>query len=285
MDHWPDEPAVYDRGRTDVDGVSAESLWEHVRLGCLPPVEVRALKDDVPPVTEHAFSTYGRLDGDRLEALYQRGYTLRLGNLQRCTPAVAGLCRRIQQETGYSSYAHAFLTPPGRQGLRHHWDQQMALIVQLEGVKRWELWRPVVDAPMRMVNESSQVWRPEWVEGWERQGPDHVVLLEPGQCLVLPRGWVHNPLVPADSGAGSVHLTVAIRERTPYWLAEQLLSSALGDPELRRVVRPGELLGEELPGRLDQVRRRLVDHLVSVDVSVLAEQVGRAALVDREYTT
>jgi hypothetical protein len=30
------------------------------------------------------------------------------------------------QKTSYSNYVHAFLTPPGNQGLRHHWDQQMA---------------------------------------------------------------------------------------------------------------------------------------------------------------
>ncbi|MEV6815655.1 hypothetical protein AB0M52_26550, partial [Micromonospora sp. NPDC051296] len=30
----------------------------------------------------------------------------------------------IQEETGYSNYIHAFLTPGREQGLRHHWDQQ-----------------------------------------------------------------------------------------------------------------------------------------------------------------
>ncbi|MFK0063315.1 JmjC domain-containing protein [Streptomyces werraensis] len=283
--HWPDEPRVYDRGRTAVDEITADSLWEHVHLGCLPPVEVRALKGDVPSITEHAFSTYGRLDGERLRALYERGYTIRLGNLQRCMAAVGRLTRAIQQETGYSNYAHAFLTPAGQQGLRHHWDQQMAVIVQLAGVKRWELWAPVVDAPMRTFNDSGRVWRAEWVGEWERRGPDQVVLLEPGQSLLVPRGWVHNPLSPKDAGEDSVHLTFAIRERTPYWLAEQLLAEALKDPELRRVIRPGDLLGGGLPDQLSLVRRRLLHHLGTVDLAALAEQVARTALTDVEYTT
>lgn len=285
MTRWPDEPAVYDRGRTDVDTITADWLWEHVRLGCVPPEEVRAVKSDVPSITAHAYSTHGRLDGARLLALYERGYTIRLGNLQRCMAAVGRMSREIQQETGYSNYVHAFMTPTGRQGLSHHWDQQMAVIVQLEGVKRWELWAPVVSAPMRTYNDSGRVWREEWVDDWERRGPDQVVLLEPGQSLLVPRGWIHNPLVPKDGGKDSVHLTFAIRERTPFWLAEQLLGSAIEDPELRRVIRPGDLLGPGLPDHLDQVRQRLVDHLSGVDVAALAEQVSRCALTDLEYTT
>ncbi|MER7841447.1 cupin domain-containing protein [Streptomyces sp. NPDC096040] len=275
---------MYNRGRTDMDTITADWLWEHVRLSCVPAEEVRAVKADVPSITAHAFSTYGRLDGDRLRGLYERGYTIRLGNLQRCMTAVARLSRGIQQETGYSNYVHAFMTPPGQQGLRHHWDQQMAVIVQLEGIKRWELWAPVVDAPMRTFNDSGAVWRPEWVDDWERRGPDQAVLLEPGQSLLLPRGWIHNPLVPKD-GKDSVHLTFAIRERTPYWLAEQLLEQVIKDPELRRVIRPGDLLGAALPNQLAEVRQQLLHHLRTTDLAALAEQIAHTALTDLEYST
>lgn len=49
----------------------------------------------------------------------------------------------IQRETGYSNYSHTFVTPPGRQRLLHHGDQQMAVIVRIAGIKRWQLWRDV----------------------------------------------------------------------------------------------------------------------------------------------
>lgn len=286
MTAWPDHPEVYERGSAEVDQlVTAEWLWEHIDLGCVPPVEVRALKDSVPSITHHAYSTYDRLDGARLRGLYGRGYTIRLGNLQRVMPVLARISRGIQQETGYSNYVHAFLTPGGRQGLRHHWDQQMALIVQVAGVKRWQLWRPVVASPMRDVNTSHGVWRDDFVQEWEKTGPDLEVDLRPGQTLLLPRGWVHNPFVPADSAEGSVHLTFAVRERTPFWMAEQILAGALHDAEFRRVVLPGEIFGAGLPGLLDDVRRRLVAHLSTVDADRLARYVARAATTDLEYTT
>ncbi|MEV7655305.1 cupin domain-containing protein [Streptomyces anulatus] len=41
------------------------------------------------------------------------------------------------------------MTPPGSQGLLHHQDQQMAVIVQIAGVKRWRLWHPMLPSPMR----------------------------------------------------------------------------------------------------------------------------------------
>ncbi|MEU7018194.1 cupin domain-containing protein [Streptomyces sp. NPDC046385] len=94
----------------------------------------------------------------------------------------------IQTETGHSNYVHAFLTPPGHQGLRHHWDQQMAVIVQISGTKRWQLWRPPVEGPMREYNESWRVWQEDYIPKWEAAGPDVEVDLKAGQSLLLPRG-------------------------------------------------------------------------------------------------
>ncbi|MEV5047320.1 cupin domain-containing protein [Streptomyces griseoincarnatus] len=284
---WPQEPEVLERGTTALDQVvTAESLWEHVRLGCVPADEVRVVRGDVPSITAAAFSTNGRTEGPRLVGLYENGYTIRLGNLQRVMVPLARISRGIQEETGYSNYVHAFLTPPGCQGLRHHWDQQMAVIVQLAGVKRWQLWGPVVESPMREVGESWRVWRPEFIPEWEAKGPDLEVDLRPGQALTVPRGWVHNPFVPDGVEEGSVHLTFAIRERTPYWLAEQLVAGALtGDAAFRRIIPPPSLEGVELPARLAEARGRLVEYLEGLDVAALADQVAAASRTHVEYTT
>ncbi|WP_328434610.1 JmjC domain-containing protein [Streptomyces sp. NBC_00425] len=282
---WPDEPRVYQRGRTDVDSViTADWLWDHIDLGCVPPEEVRAVKKGVPSITAHAFSTHGRTDGRRLRGLYERGYTIRLGNLQRVMAVFGRISHEIQQETGCSNYVHAFMTAAGQQGLSHHWDQQMAVIVQLAGGKLWELWGPVVDSPMREVNESGRVWDESWIPGWEDRGPDLSVHLMPGESLLVPRGWVHNPSVPED-GQDSVHLTFAIRERTPYWLAEKILAGLIENPAMRRIIPPGELLGPGLPRHLEETCGQLASYLASVDVEGLAERVTTAALSELEYTT
>ena len=157
MSAWPDEPRVYQRRPGDLERViSASVLHDHIETGCIPADEIAVVKAPHPSLSQKAFQADGRTDPARLRKLYGQGFTIRIGNLQRVMPAMARASRAIQQETGYSNYVHAFLTPPGNQGLRHHWDQQTGVIAQLDGVKRWHLWRPPpeAEAPMRDYNES-----------------------------------------------------------------------------------------------------------------------------------
>lgn len=281
---WPDEPRVFERGKTALDEtVTAAYLNDYVDTGCMPAAEIAVVKAPGPSLNQNAYMTGGRTDPAKLRALYEKGFTLRLGNLQRVMPFMARVSRDIQRETGYSNYIHAFLTPPGSQGLRHHWDQQMAIIVQTAGVKRWQLWRPPVEAPMREYNESWRVWRDTYIPNWEAAGPDLEIDLRSGQSLLLPRGWVHNPHVVAEEH--SVHLTFAIRERTPMWLAEQLVAGAIADLDFRRIILPGDIHGAALAARLRETREALVRYLGGLDLDDLTSPVRRAALTELEYTT
>ena len=148
MSTWPDQPRVYQRQPGDLDRViSASVLHDHVDTGCIPADEIAVVKAPHPSLSQKAFQANRRTDAARLRKLYDQGYTIIISNLQRVMPAMARACRAIQQETGYSNYVTAFLTPPGSQGLRHHWDQQTGVIAQLDGVKRWHLWRPPARSP------------------------------------------------------------------------------------------------------------------------------------------
>ncbi|MDX3383602.1 cupin domain-containing protein [Streptomyces niveiscabiei] len=282
---WPDEPRVFERDRTALDEtVTKDYLHDYAFAGCVPANEIAVVKAPAPSLNQNAFTTDGRTDAAKLTKLYDTGFTIRLGNLQRVVPYLAAVSRGIQQETGYSNYVHAFLTPPGNQGLRHHWDQQMAVIVQISGVKRWQLWRPPVEAPMRAYNESWRVWRDDYIPGWEAAGPDTEIDLRAGQSLLLPRGWVHNPYV-VDEGEHSIHLTFAIRERTLLWLAEKLVAEAIDDPEFRRIVLPAVVNGPMLAAWMREARQALRGHLDGLDLDDLASAVRDAAVTELEYTT
>ncbi|MFI1728162.1 JmjC domain-containing protein [Streptomyces acidicola] len=280
---WPDNPRVYERGRTEVDeAMSLARFNELIDTGCAPPDEVAVIK--AGPSNRTAFLTAGRTDAAKLRRLADRGHTIRFGNMQRWIPFFHRLSLGIQRETGYSNYMHAFLTPGGEQGLLHHWDQQMAVIVQVAGTKTWHLWAPPVSAPMREYNESFRVWREDFIPQWEATGPDLTVELKAGQTLLLPRGWVHNPHA-LHHAEPSLHLTFAVRERTPLWLAEQLVAQAIEQPEFRRVIVPPDLEQPELADRLDETRRALVAFLGELDMGEMAGMVRRAAVTELEYTT
>ncbi|MER6525336.1 cupin domain-containing protein [Streptomyces sp. NPDC001508] len=274
---------MYARGRTALDSiVTVRSLHEWIDTGCVPAAEVAVMK--AGPSNREAFKTDGRTDPVKLRTLYADGHTIRLGNLQRVIPAFATMSKAIQRETGYSNYVHAFLTPAGEQGLLHHWDQQMALIAQIAGTKTWQLWKPVHEAPMREYQESFRVWQPDFIPAWEAAGPDLSIDLEAGQTLLLPRGWVHNPHVLGHT-EDSVHLTCAIRERTPLWLAEKLVARAIEEPDFRRVIAPRDLLGPTLTDQLDETVQALRKYLDGLDPAETADLVRKAALHELEYTT
>lgn len=282
---WPEEPMVFDRGSTELDRtVTSELLDHYIDTGCVPADEIALVKAG-PSLHPDCHRTHGRTDPAKLRKLYEDGYTIRLGNLQRVVPFLADVAKSIQRETGYSNYLHAFLTPPRHQGLLHHWDQQMAVIAQIEGTKRWQLWRPEYPSPMREYQESFRVWNPDFIPKWEAAGPDVEVDLKPGQSLLLPRGWVHNPHV-LNSDERSVHLTFAIRERTPLWIAEKLIAAAIEDPAFRRVILPGDLLSTAtLEGRVQEIRQALMVFLEGVDVGQLGPAVRQAAMTELEFTT
>ncbi|KQX52809.1 hypothetical protein ASE09_06015 [Streptomyces sp. Root66D1] len=44
-------------------------------------------------------------------------------------------------------HVNAYLTPPGAQGLKYHYDPYVTLIVQLAGRKAWPLHPPFVENP------------------------------------------------------------------------------------------------------------------------------------------
>ncbi|MDH6628001.1 hypothetical protein M2271_005831 [Streptomyces sp. LBL] len=237
-----------------------------------------------PSINPVGFMTNGRMDGNKLRGYYEQNYTLRLGNMQRVVPFLNGVSRSIQRETGYSNYVHAFLTPPGGQGLRHHWDQQMAVIVQISGTKTWELWEPKFKDPMRLHLESPRVWQEHWREEWEAKGSDQTYELRPGQSLLLPRGWIHNPHA-RGATEGSVHLTFAIRERTPFWLVEKLTAGAIEGEEFRRVILPDQIQGDGLSGELEGARWALIRYLERLNPEEISSVIRDDALTELEYTT
>lgn len=280
---WPAEPRVYERGTTALDSIVTPAYFDDwIDTGCVPAAEV-AVMNAGPALNPGAFMSNGRTDAGKLRRLHSSGHTLRLGNLQHVIPFFAGVTKAIQQETGYSNYVHAFLTPAGRQGLLLHWDQQMALIVQVSGAKTWELWKPVYDSPMREYQESFRVWSEYFIPAWEAAGPDESIDLEAGQTLLMPRGWVHNPHA-LGSTLDSVHLTFAIRERTPLWLAEKLLEQAIEEPEFRRIITPRDI-DVSLADELHKTRKALVQFLGGLNLEAMSARVREATVTELEYTT
>ncbi len=162
---------------------------------------------------------------ERVLAGLADGATLVLQGLHRVWPPVGEFTRRLAAELGHPTGANAYLTPPGDQGFRTHYDTHDVFVLQIAGSKRWWVHRPTVEDPL-----PSQPGRTEEITATTDKQPVLDVVLEPGDVLYLPRGWPHAAQARQDL---TLHLTIGIFPVTRYALVEALLSLAADDPALR----------------------------------------------------
>jgi ribosomal protein L16 Arg81 hydroxylase len=274
---WPEQPQVLPlpaNGRELIRLINADTIDGILDTGCFPPTDVNVVKNDT---VRHPrlFTSADRLDAAKLRRWRERGYTIQMRHLERWLPAMAAVTKSIQRQTGCTNYVTAFITPGGHQGLGHHWDQYLSLVVQLAGTKTWDLWEPKVSHPIRNHQTTVQLWQNEWIERWNTSGPDMSFDLNPGQTLILPRGWVHNPY--NKDATESVHLTFVIKERTPLWIAEHLTAAAINDEAFRRSIPTNDLAPERLANRIELTRDRLIRHLTNLDTHTFASILRTAA--------
>jgi lysine-specific demethylase/histidyl-hydroxylase NO66 len=206
-----------------------------------------------------------QVSDDKLVRLFADGSTLVLQALHRVWPPIIQLCQQLAAELGHPVQANAYVTPPQNQGFSDHYDVHDVFVLQIEGEKRWRIHEPVLEAPLR-----DQPWtdRKAAVDRRARDVPLIEAVLRPGDCLYLPRGFLH---AATALGGVSIHLTIGVHTWTRYALAEQLVGQALrtlaADPTIRQSLPVGLDFGEpsSLRGDAELVRQLLAAALEHAD--------------------
>ncbi|MFI9450113.1 cupin domain-containing protein [Amycolatopsis sp. NPDC052450] len=211
---------------------------------------------------------------DRVAALFADGSTIVLQALHRTWPAIIDFTTRLTGELGHPAQANAYITPPSSQGFSAHYDVHDVFVLQLAGRKRWKVHAPVHPSPLR-----DQPWDEHAGAVAARVRDDAPVIddvLEPGDVMYLPRGWLHSATALGDVSA---HLTVGIHVITTFALVEALTALAGSDERLRASLPLGIDVAdpEQLEGHLKSVREDLIDALRAVPGEDVARHVrGRA---------
>ena len=217
----------------------------------------------------------GMADVAEVVAEVDRGATLVLQALHHTHPPVATFCRELEATLGHPVQANAYFTPRRSQGLPVHHDTHDVFCLQIAGEKRWLVYEPALELPLRDQRYSSDLG-----------GPGEAVLdlvLRPGDTLYLPRGWLHQALT---SETDSLHLTVGVNLHTWLDAVRAALDDCADDVEFRRSVpADGELevdLLERLRTRLepDAVTRRARERLVRSRRPVLDGQLAELRALD-----
>jgi ribosomal protein L16 Arg81 hydroxylase len=210
----------------------------------------------------------GVADVRRVLAEFEAGATIVLQGLHHNWLPLARYCRQLEAFLGHPAQANAYYTPRGSQGLPVHHDTHEVISLQVAGEKRWLVYEPVLELPLKNQRYRSALGAPG--------EPVLDVTLRAGDTMYLPRGWLHQALT---SGSDSLHITVGVNVRR--WIDEARAELDVQEQELafRETIDGDE--PPELPA-LDAhaVRRRARERFVRSRRPILDGQLSELHALD-----
>lgn len=127
-----------------------------------------------------------------------RGASLVAQNLELAVPSVATFVSSLSDELSHPVQANAYLSPPSAQGLGRHRDNHDVFVLQLEGIKRWD------------------------VDGLGE------IEMRPGDVLYLPTATAHDA---RTTDRTSLHLTIGVLRVTVRQVLRRLVDRLEGADE------------------------------------------------------
>lgn len=192
-------------------------------------------------VTEEGFVRDNFLGGDGTANInlvmesYLKGSTVVLSGLEQTWEPLVVFSRALEARLNHPVAMAVYLSPPNFHGVKPHYDTQENFLLQVEGTKQWKVYPPLEELPP-VEGSYAPVPRERLAE------PICEAVLEPGDVLYIPRGFVHEGRA---EGKPSLHITVDIHVRTWYdFLHDALAAMAERAPEFRRSL-PAGFLNDE----------------------------------------
>ncbi|WP_010539989.1 cupin domain-containing protein [Dietzia alimentaria] len=212
-----------------------------------------------------------QIDPDGVLTQFAAGATIVLQGLHRLWPPIINFVRGMTSDVGHPVQTNAYITPPANRGFDPHYDAHDVFVLQVAGTKRWRVHEPVHRHPL-----SDQPWTDHREAIAARAASEPVIdaVLEPGDCLYLPRGWVHSA---EAQGKTSIHLTVGVAPFTGHDVARAALEALASQEELRASLplglapTDGDRTRERTREVVETVVRLLSDHQDELSVRAGAE--------------
>jgi hypothetical protein len=188
----------------------------------------------IPP-DEYLQTEGSRIDLPRLLARHDAGGSLVVSQFHELHAPLARFCRGLEKVFLHPVQANIYLTPPGAQGFRVHFDTHDVLVMQVSGAKSWRVWD---DIPFPLPSRATP-----WANKQSPSGVPHGLTLNPGDALYLPRGVMHEAA--AQTGeAPSLHITLGFLEASMADMLRELLEMLEAEEPALRASVPTWRLGE-----------------------------------------
>ena len=210
-------------------------------------------------------------DPGRIFDEFRAGATIVFQGLHRSCPPLTRFCRALELELSHAVQANAYVTPAGSRGLGVHYDTHDVFVLQLAGTKAWSIHQPVLVDPL-----PSQPWK-----GTADDAGEAVlsVELQAGDCLYVPRGFLHSARAQDDLSA---HLTVGVVTTTWHDVVRDMVAGIAEEPEFRTAL-PAGYAGDPaaLAAGVEETVARLRKWLDGVDADAVASATAQRFLAAR----
>eukprot|EP00050_Salpingoeca_kvevrii_P022164 m.122193 g.122193 ORF g.122193 m.122193 type:complete len:509 (-) comp9624_c1_seq1:36-1562(-) len=164
-----------------------------------------------------------------LDRLLEQGSSFQFHQPQRHIEPLQRILRAMERVFGSLCGANVYITPPGAQGLAPHHDDIEAFVLQVEGRKKWKLYKPKQELALTYSDD---------LDRSSLGAPILEVTLNAGDVLYFPRGTIHEACTGED--ALSTHVTFSTYQDSNWSsvlsgaLSRAVCNLAKDDLELRR---------------------------------------------------
>lgn len=230
---WPTEPIVQrSAGAADTGVLTQSTLDQLIILGSIPPKYLGVIRNG-SVVDRNEFVDGNAIDAGRLNGLRQDGATVTVRAMQEWHEPAEVACGAIESWCQQPVQANAYLTPPESQGFAHHWDTHLAIVLQVEGQKTWQLYRPFIENPVFPQTAFTTVGFTDQQRRDLEREPMLEVTLAAGDVLWVPTGWVHNPFTSGGTHESSLHVTFGVLQERNIDELHRIMAGSVSKPIFR----------------------------------------------------
>lgn len=205
--------------------LSVDRVDEIISDSELPPSALTMAQSGAPvPASEYTYAS-GIIDRGAVLDNFRNGATIVLPQLHFADARLYTFCLALEREFGARIQTNIYLTPPGNSGFGIHYDDHDVFVLQVSGRKKWEIYGQRDGLPYK-----GEGFRKNEDETGELRD---TFIMEPGECLYVPRGLAHRAETEGDEA--SLHITVGILVQTwAEFMLEAVAEASLRIPELRQ---------------------------------------------------
>jgi bifunctional lysine-specific demethylase and histidyl-hydroxylase NO66 len=168
------------------------------------------------------------VDPGKVMAAFADNVTIVLQALHRYWEPLGRFCRDLELTLTHPVQTNVYLTPPASRGLDVHYDTHDVFVLQVSGVKHWEVYGQAIDSPLAHQRRRGKYPDPG------RALVD--VELKPGDSLYIPRGFLHGAEAQAQE---STHMTIGVLSLTWMDMVKAALRKAADEVFVRDALPAG----------------------------------------------